>query len=84
MVMASNGIISKSLRILIQALEAFYEQELEDEKRKDPVVLARMNRVVKKSSKIAKTMLTSVKRKWSKWEMPREAFVAHCICFLCM
>ena len=75
-IMATHGIISKSLPILTQAIQAFYQEEIEEERRKDPVVLARMNRAVKKSSKVAKTMLTEVKRKWSRWEMPRETFVA--------
>ena len=73
LVMAKHGvIITKSLSKLRPPIEAFYRQELVDEESKDPIVLARLTSSAKKTAKIVKTMLTAVKRKWSKWEMPRE------------
>ena len=67
-VMAIHGVIRKSLELLNQAILAFYQDELSEEQSKDPLVLAKMHKAARKSSKITKSMLTSVKRKWARWE----------------
>ena len=81
-IMATHGVICKSMSLLLQAIQAFYQQELSDEHKKDPVVLAKMDRAAKKSAKIVKSMLTLVKHKWSRWEMPRDSFFAYGIPFV--
>lgn len=83
-IMATHGLIRKSLSLVTQAIQAFYQQELCEEHSKDPLVLAKMDRAAKKSAKIIKSMLTSVKRKWARWEMPRDSFFAYGIPFVCL
>ena len=73
--MASTGHILKTKRLLHEAVWHFYCSQTESDAAEDPVAKCKKVSVAAKSVKAIKKMLTAIKRKWSRWEMPRVPFL---------
>ena len=71
-VMAKHGRIQKSADLLREAVYTFYHKQTETGEVEDMVTTHKKVQVVNKSVKVMKKMLTAIKRKWSRWELPRE------------
>ncbi|CAE7313379.1 unnamed protein product [Symbiodinium sp. CCMP2592] len=72
--MAEAGRISKPLVTIKEALHSFYykeSQEMEETPETSEMKLRR-ERNITKSAKAILSMLTVIKRKWTKWELPRD------------
>ena len=71
--MAEAGRISKPLSSIKEALVKFYDGENEEmqETPENTEMKLRRERNVKKTGKAILSMLTVIKRKWTKWEIPR-------------
>ena len=69
--MASQGIISSSVKFLKPALKLFYEEQLAEEERRKPDTELKIISKANSSAFYIKRMLSVVKKKWAKWEMPR-------------
>ncbi|CAE7211691.1 unnamed protein product [Symbiodinium necroappetens] len=72
--MARAGRISKPIHLIKTALHKFYDMQSE-EMQETPETMQmklRRERNISKTAKSIVAMLTVIKRKWTKWEMPRE------------
>ena len=77
--MAEAGRIHKPLRMIKAAVEKFYSREIDeiDEMVDTPETTEmqlRRERNINKSAKAILSMLSVIKRKWTKWEIPRETW----------
>ena len=66
--MANQGMICKPIAKIREALWKFYLQELTEEQRGE---FSKIKPKVKSTAEFIARMLTRIKRKWSRWEMPR-------------
>ena len=71
--MAETGRIRKPIKLIKEVVRKFYENETnsDDENELSMDVKLRKERNIHKSAEIIKSMLTMIKRKWAKWELPR-------------
>ena len=64
--MASSGLIcTKSVHLIREAIERFYIEQ-------DPVKTDKVKALACGSADSVKKMLSAIKRKWSRWEIPKE------------
>ena len=83
--MAEYGRISKPVKLVKEALQKFYDGETEGIMEETPETMEmklRKQRNIRKSAKIIVAMLTVIKRKWTKWELPRVTWIKHQFSFL--
>ena len=75
--MANYGKISKPVHLIKEALRKFYSRENEEMEETPETVEMRLrkDRNISKSAKAIAAMLTVVKRKWTKWELPRVTWI---------
>ena len=66
--MANQGMICRSVGKIKEAVWEFYLQELPEEQRGE---VFKLRPKVKRTTGFISMMLTRIKRKWSRWEMPR-------------
>ncbi|CAE7299193.1 unnamed protein product [Symbiodinium sp. CCMP2456] len=76
-VMAETGRIRKPIHLIKEALSKFYKREGQvwaDDNDVPETMEAKLRRSrnMSKTADTIKSMLTVIKRKWSKWELPRE------------
>ena len=69
--MAKYGYMDKHVEILKDALRVFYKQQMSDENQISPTVQQKVSTLVSGTAYYVGQMLTVLKRKWSKWELPR-------------
>lgn len=71
--MAESGRIRKTIVLIKEVVRKFYDNESnsDDENQMSTEVRMRKERNINKTAEIIKAMLTTVKRKWAKWELPR-------------
>ncbi|CAE7231724.1 unnamed protein product [Symbiodinium sp. CCMP2592] len=72
--MAKSGRIRKPINLIKEVVRKFYENEAnsDDENQLTTDAKLRKDRNINKSAEIIKSMLTMIKRKWAKWELPRD------------
>lgn len=64
--MADSGfIVTKSVHLIRAAIEKFYVEQ-------DPVMTDKVSALACGSADSVKKMLSAIKRKWSRWEIPKE------------
>ena len=66
--MASHGVIRKNIDLIKEALWTFYLQELPEEEKPNAF---KLKPKVRSTAVFIQRMLTQIKRKWSRWELPR-------------
>ena len=66
--MAKYGIIRKDICLIQDALWKFYLEELPEEQKSEAF---RLKPKVKSTAIFMQRMLTQIKRKWTRWELPR-------------
>ena len=66
--MASQGVIRKDIHLIKDALWKFYLQELPEEEMPNAF---KLKLKVRSTAVFIQRMLTQIKRKWSRWELPR-------------
>ena len=69
--MAKYGYMDKNVEILKEALRVFYTEHISDEDKIQPIVQQKLTTLVSGTAYYVGQMLTVLKRKWSKWELPR-------------
>ena len=70
-VMAKYGFIYKNLHLLKPPLRQFYREQLPEDQRRLPASELKLSKRVNQSAFFIKRMLSMLKRKWAKGEMPR-------------
>ena len=70
-VMANRGYIYQWVDLLHEPLTRFYLENLHEDDKRKPDTNGRITSKVSQTAFFVKRMLSVVKRKWAKWEMPR-------------
>ena len=70
-IMAKYGFIYKNLPLLKPPLRQFYTEQLPEDQRRLPASEVKLTKRVNQSAFFIKRMLSMLKRKWAKGEMPR-------------
>ena len=76
-----DGRIAKPIGLIKEALREFYASEKDDEAEKPETtdMKVRKDKNINKTAEAIKSMLTVVKRKWTKWELPRVPWLPYTV-----
>ena len=79
--MVAHGRIAKPIGLIKEALREFYASEKDDEAEKPETtdMKVRKDKNINKTAEAIKSMLTVVKRKWTKWELPRVPWLPYTV-----